>query len=251
MKKLGIIFMACVVLFSITACSKGESKKLIMATSADYYPYEFIDTASGSEETVGFDIDVAKLIAAELGFEFEIINMDFGGLLGALQAGQADFVLAGMTPNEERAKNVDFSKVYYDSDGSNAILALKTNEIKTVEDLQGRKIAAQLGSAQEQAAKKITGTELVLLNKIPEMVQEVLAGRVDAIIIEETAAQKYVENYTDLEYTPYSSEGLNGIAVAFPKGSDKVEQFNKAIDKLKETGKLDELVEKWKLEESK
>lgn len=249
MKKFGVILLSCIILLTVTACGKNEQQKWIMATSADYYPYEFIDTASGSEKILGFDIDVANLIAEELGVEIEIKNMDFNGLMGALQSGQADFVMASMTPNEERAKSVDFSKVYYGGENSNSILALKASNLKTVDDLKGKKVAAQLGTAQEQAAKKMEGIELVSLNKIPEMVQEVLAGRIDAIIIEETAAQKYVDNYTDLEFTPFSDEGLNGIAVAFPKGSDKVGQFNKVIDKLIANGKIDTLVDKWLKEE--
>lgn len=221
-----------------------------MATSADYYPYEFIDTDSGSEKILGFDIDVANLIAEELGFEYEIKNMDFNGLLATLQTGQADFVMASMTPNEERAKSADFSKVYYAGEDSNSIVSLKSSNIKSLEDLNGKKVAAQLGTAQEQTAKTIEGIDYVALNKIPEMVQEVLAGRVDAIIIEKSVAVNYVENYSDLEYTAFVDEALNGIAIAFPKGSDKVEQFNKAIDKLLANGKIDELVEKWLKEEN-
>lgn len=256
MRKYGFIFLVVLLTLSVVACGKSEEtssteqknekQKLILATSADYFPYEYIDTASGSEKILGFDIDVANLIAEELGFEIELKNMDFSGLLAALQTGQADFVMAGMTPNEERAKSVDFSKVYNgEQTGSNSIVALKSNNITSVEALNGKKVAAQLGTAQEQAAKKIEGIELVSLNKIPEIVQEVLAGRVDAAIIEDAAAQKYIDNYSQLGHTPYSAEGLNGVAVAFPKGSDKVEQFNQAIDHLKENGKLDELIEKW------
>ncbi len=249
MKKFGFLLLVSALVLTITACGKEEAKKLVMATSADYYPYEFIDTDSGSEKILGFDIDVANLIAEELGIEYEIKNMDFNGLLATLQTGQADFVMASMTPNEERAKSVDFSKVYYGGENSNSIVSLKSSNIKSLEELNGKNVAAQLGTAQEQTAKTIAGIEYTALNKIPEMVQEVLAGRVDAIIIEKSVAVNYVETYTDLEYTPFIDESLNGIAIAFPKESDKIEQFNKAIDKLIESGKIDELVEKWLKEE--
>lgn len=263
MKKLGLLFVVSVLLLSVVACGKSEDKegantnentkeKLTLATSPDYPPYEFIDTSSGEEKIIGFDIDLANLIAAELGFEIEIKSMDFNGLLAALQSGQADFVMAGMTPNKERRKSVDFSKVYYGKhEGSNTILTFKSSNLKTVEDLKGKKVAAQLGTAQEAAAKEMEGIELISLNKIPEMVQELMSGRIDAVIIEEAAAKEYVKNYPELGYTPFSSEGLNGVAVAFPKGSKWVEKFNQAIDTLTANGKIAELADKWMKDEEK
>ncbi|MGI6185372.1 MAG: transporter substrate-binding domain-containing protein, partial [Brevibacillus sp.] len=77
--------------------SSGEGKTLIMATSADYKPYEFHDLSSGQDEIVGFDIDIAKHIAKELGYEVQIVDMNFDGLIPALQSNRADFVMAGMT----------------------------------------------------------------------------------------------------------------------------------------------------------
>ncbi len=77
--------------------SGGNQEKLTMVTSADYPPYEFRDTATGKNDIIGFDVDIANRIAKELGFKLEIKDTDFNGLIPALQAGRADFVMAGMT----------------------------------------------------------------------------------------------------------------------------------------------------------
>src|ERR1700730_14824101 len=78
----------------------GSEPTLILATSADYKPYEFHDTSGGQDKIIGFDIDVANVIAQQLHFKIKIQDMDFNGLIGSLQSKRADFVIAGMTPTD-------------------------------------------------------------------------------------------------------------------------------------------------------
>lgn len=255
MKKLGLLLAIIALLVVTTACGSGKTENgqtgnktgnkpvLTMGTSAEFYPYEFIDTASGSEEIKGFDIDIANYIANELGFEIKIENMDFGGLIAALQTGRVDFVISGMTPTPERAEKVDFSMNYFEQ--FNTIVSFKNTNLKTVEDLNGKKVAVQLGSIQEELAKSIEGVEVVSLNKIPELIQELISGRIDAVILEDTVAKGYTNKNSDLEYTVIPSDEANGSAVAFPKGSDQVEKFNNVIKKMQENGEMDKLIEKW------
>jgi ABC-type amino acid transport substrate-binding protein len=225
----------------------GDKEKLIMATSADYKPYEFHDLSSGKDQIVGFDIDIANYIGKELGFEVEVVDMNFDGLVPALQTKRADFVMAGMTPTPERQKNVDFSVIYYDA--KNSILSKKDSNITKTDELAGKKVAVQLGSIQEGAAKDLaktlTGMQIVSLNKIGEMVEEVKTGRVDAAIIEDTVAKGFVENNPELQFTTIPSDEANGSAVAFPKGSPYKEEFNKVIKKMQENGEMDKLIKKW------
>ncbi|OUL37012.1 hypothetical protein BV372_05185, partial [Nostoc sp. T09] len=94
---------------SLKAASSLGKDTLTMITSPDYPPYEFYDTQGGERQIVGFDIDIAKNLAQKLGFKLQVMESDFNGLIPALQANRADFVMAGMTPTPERQKNVDFS----------------------------------------------------------------------------------------------------------------------------------------------
>lgn len=225
-----------------------EQKTLTMGTSPDYPPYEYKDTASGSSEVIGFDVDIAKHITKELGYNLEIKESDFNGLIPSLQANRVDFVMAGMTPTEERKKNVDFSEIYYEA--KNTIVTQKGKNYTKLEDLAGRKVGVQLGSTQEKtlkdAAEKIQGITPVTRNRIPELIQEIKAGRIEAAIIEDTVAKGYTQNNTDLVFnTIPNNPGEAGSAIAFPKGSELVDDFNREINEMKQSGELERLARKW------
>ncbi len=222
----------------------GQGQKLVMVTSADYPPYEFRNTASGSDEIIGFDVDIARYITKELGYGLEVKDTDFSGLIPALQSKRADFAMAGMTPTAERKKNVDFSQIYYEA--KNTIVARKGSDFKKPEDLAGKRVGVQLGSTQEKAAQKFKNVQLKQLNRTAEIIQEVKAGRVDAAIIENTIATGFVAGNPDLEFnTIASSTEEAGSAIAFPKGSNLVDDFDRVLTQMKQNGEINRLVQKW------
>ncbi|MCM3692956.1 transporter substrate-binding domain-containing protein [Neobacillus niacini] len=224
----------------------GDKKTLVMATSADYAPFEYIESDK-SDEIIGFDVDLAKAIAGKLGYEVEVKDMDFGGLIQSLKSGQADFVLAGMTPTEKRKKNVDFSDIYYTA--QHMVISKKDSGISTVEDLEGKTVGVQLGSIQEGKADEINETVAIKVenrNRIPELIQELKAGRFDAIIIEDTVAKGYLDKEADLtSYTISDDPEEAGSAIAFPKDSALTKEFNKELQEMKDNGELQELIVKW------
>ncbi|MGJ3254495.1 MAG: transporter substrate-binding domain-containing protein [Elainellaceae cyanobacterium] len=260
---LTVLLSALFTIFIVTACapsdtpSGGEdaattepasgSTTLVMATSADYPPYEFYETASGEGEPIGFDIDIAKYITDELGYALEIQDMDFNGIIPALQGGRVDFAMAGMTPTEERKESVDFSQIYYDA--KNTIVAPAGSGYESYGDLAGKTVGVQLGSIQEGEAKEQAETveEMVVepRNRVSELIQELKAGRLDAAIVEDTVAKGYVQNNPDLEFVTLDTEGASGSAIAFPKDSELASEFDQVLTQMKESGKLDELVTKW------
>ncbi|MGG4490129.1 transporter substrate-binding domain-containing protein [Metabacillus idriensis] len=253
MKKLLLGMISILVIGVLAACgssdngSEEEKKVLKMATSADYPPFEYIDTAKGSE-IIGFDVDLAKAIGKELGYEIEVQDMDFTGLIPALQANKADIVLAGMTPTEERKKSVDFSDVYYTA--KHMIISPKGSGIKSVEDLEGKTVGVQLASIQEGKAEEIAKEVNIKVenrNRIPELIQEMKSGRFDAAIIEDTVAKGYFEKDKELEGVTIEDGETEeaGSAIAFPKDSKHAEEFNKELQKMKENGELEKLVVKW------
>lgn len=221
----------------------GNQKKLVMITSADYPPYEFRNTATGKDEIIGFDVDIANRIAKELGFQLEVKDSDFNGIIPALQSRRADFAMAGMTPTPERKKNVDFSDIYYEA--KNTIVALKGSNLKKPEDLAGKKVGVQLGSIQEKAAKKFKDVKLQSLNKTGEIIEEVKAKRVDAAILEDTIAKGFIASNPDLEFNTIPNAEASGSAIAFPKGSPLVNDFNRVLKQIKDSGETQQLVKKW------
>ncbi|RDI41220.1 transporter substrate-binding domain-containing protein [Falsibacillus pallidus] len=251
MKKIASAIIASLLVISaLAACDKDESaadkKTLVMATSADYPPFEYVDTAN-SDEIVGFDVDLAKALGKKLGYKIKVEDKDFSGLITALKTKQADLVLAGMTPTPKRKKNVDFSDVYYKA--NDMIVTKKDSNIKSVEDLKGGKIGVQLGSIQEDAAKELqknTAFDIETRNRIPELVQDVQNGRFQAAIIEDTVAQGFLKKHQELQgFNIKTSDDEAGSAIAFPKNSDLTPKFNKALNEMKDSGELDKLIIKW------
>lgn len=257
MKKGLLALVALLALLVLAACGSNDeggssseggedSKKLVMGTSADFPPFESVDS---SGEIVGFDIDLAKAIGEELGYEIEVRDMKFDGLIGALQSDRIDFVMSGMSATDERKENVDFSTEYHRS--GEMFLSLKDAGISSIEDLDGKTLGVQLGTIQEQGARKIQeeyGFEIKPIDSSSIMVQELLSNRVDAIYIDKAVGLGY-QAEQDLAGFDDPTSASPGMAAAFPKGSELVEEVNKALAALEESGKLQELKDKWLSEE--
>lgn len=227
------------------ASGSDKKKVLTMGTSADFPPFETIDEKTG--DYIGFDIDLAKKIADELGYELKIENMDFGGLISALQSDRLDFIISGMSATEERKKSVDFSVEYHKS--GEMFVTLKDSDIKALEDLDGKTVGVQLGTIQEEGAKKIKeetlkNLEISALNKAPELIQELKAGRIDAVYLDKTVAVGFIDSQ-DLVGFDDPTEASPGMAIAFSKGDKLVEEFNKVIEEMKQNGELEELEKQW------
>ncbi|MEH7387890.1 transporter substrate-binding domain-containing protein [Bacillus sp. JJ1521] len=223
-----------------------DSKKVLtMGTSADFPPFETIDEKTG--DYIGFDIDIAKHVADKLGYELKIENMDFGGLISALQSDRLDFIISGMSATKERKKSVDFSTEYHKS--GEMFVTLKDSDIKTLEALDGKKVGVQLGSIQEEGAKKIKeetlkNLEISALNKAPELIQELKSGRIDAVYLDKTVAIGFIEEL-DLAGFDDPTESSPGMAIAFAKGSELVDEFNKVLEEMKANGELEKLEKQW------
>jgi arginine/lysine/histidine transporter system substrate-binding protein len=252
-KVLTVLFAAIVAISIVTsysnplqASSVGKDT-LTLITSPDYPPYEYYDTKGGDRKIIGFDVDIANTIAKELGFKLKVMESDFNGLIPALQANRADFVMAGMTPTPERKKNADFSIIYYQA--KDTIVAPKGSNLKQPQDLAGKTVGVQLGTIQEANAKKIaqkvTGVKLKQLNKVPEAIQEIKSRRIDVAIVEDTVAKGFVQANPDLEFNLIPSEEASGSAIAFPKNSSLVEPFNKVLQQMKDKGEIQQLATKW------
>lgn len=225
-----------------------DKGKVVVGMSADYAPYEFhyIDE-NGKDVIGGFDVDIANEIASKLGVELVIQEMDFDALVTALPAGKVDLVISGMNPTEERAKVVDFSEVYYNSQHGILVRAEDVDKYKTFADLEGAKVGAQLGSTQEQIAKnEIPNADLQLLANVNNLILELKSGKVDAIIMEKPVAQMAVKSNPELAVgEPTYEEESGGNAVGVAKGNEELlAKVNEVIRELNETGKMDEYIVK-------
>lgn len=220
--------------------------KLVVGTSADYPPYEFHATVDGNDKIVGFDMDIAQEVADDLGVKLEIKDMDFDGLLVALQANKVDMVFAGMTPTEERKENADFSDIYYEATHRFILRSGEEASVKSFDDLKGKKIGVQKGSIQEGIAKdNFDESNIKSLAKVTDLILDLKNNKVDAILVEEGVAKLYCEKNEGIAVADnfVVKDDNGGAAIAFSKGQTELQtEVNKTIQKLKDEGKIEKLV---------
>ena len=219
--------------------------KLVLGTSADYPPYEFHKAINGKDEIVGFDIEIAKAIAKDLGVELEIKDMKFDGLLAALVVDDIDFIVAGMVPKEERKKSVDFSIQYYQAEQNVLVRAEDAGKITSIESLKGLKVGAQKSTVQEDLAKeKAQASEVKSLSKITDLVLELQNGKIDAVVLVGPVANAYAKQNPKLAVSGISLGSEEGVAVAVNKGTaDLLEAINKSLDTMIKAGTVDKFIQ--------
>ncbi|MCB2289624.1 transporter substrate-binding domain-containing protein [Clostridium sp. CS001] len=222
-----------------------EKGKIVIGTCADYPPYEFHKSIDGKDTIVGFDIDIAKEIAKDLGVEIEIKDMKFDGLTAALETGNIDLIAAGMNPTEERKKNVDFSKIYYTAVQCVVVRAGDEATIKSLEDLKGKKVGVQKGTVQEElATEQLATSEIKPLGKVSDLMLSLSTKKVDAVIVELPVAKAYVAQNSDLALTKAQIKAKEeGSALAVKKGNEDLIKFlNTSIDRLINEKTIDKFV---------
>lgn len=223
--------------------SKG---KLVIGTSADYPPYEFHKAVDGKDQIVGFDIEIAKEFAKDLGVELEIKDMAFDGLLVALQSDKVDMIFSGMTPTDERKQNVDFSDIYYTATHRFILRSGEEASITKMEDLKGKKIGVQKGSVQEKIAQSnFNAADIKSLDKVTDLVLDLKNNKVDAVLAEKPVAEINVQKNPGVAIAEKLEvkDPDGGVAIAMKKGaSDLQAEINKTLTKLKDEKKIDQFV---------
>ena len=222
-----------------------ENGKIILGTAADYPPYEYHTLIDGEDTIVGFDIDIAKRIAEDIGVELEVVDMKFEGLLPALVTGDIDFIVAGMVADEDRKESIDFSIPYYEGLQRFLIRAEDKDKLKTQEDFKGLKIGAQKSTLQEDIAiEQFPDAEYVGISKITDLILELQNNKIDGIVIAEPVGDAYESQNPDLYMPELVLEKEEGISVGVNKNQEALlDQINKTLQELIDSGEIDILIE--------
>ncbi len=262
MKKILSIIMAvgmiCCALLAFTACG-GEDNTLDMATNAAFPPYEYKD----GDNFAGIDVEIAGLIAEELGMELKIHDIEFGSIVSGVQTGKFDMGMAGLTVTDERKQSVNFSTTY--AKGIQAVIVKADSEYTSYEDfytgfdeegnpagvVEGIKIGVQQDTTgdiycSDKPEKWGFGEDNVVRYKTGnDAVQALVSGKVTAVIIDNEPAKSYVASNEGLKIleTSYTEEDY---AICVSKDNDELlEKINKALADLTEAGKIQEIVDKY------
>ncbi|WP_373797457.1 transporter substrate-binding domain-containing protein [Jeotgalibaca porci] len=217
-----------------------------MVTSADWPPYEWHLIENGEDKIVGFDIAIAEYIAAELGVELNITDMDFDGLIPAVSTGKADIIMAGMNPTPERSESVDFSDIYILETDVVMVRAEDAEKYSTLEGIENMKWATQKATVQEDFIKETyPESYLQSVGQWGTAILSLKTGKVDGILMVDAVAEQYVKQNPGLS-TFAISDGKEEYAIALHKDNvSLLKDIDKALENLKQDGSYDKLYQQY------
>ncbi|MEG1558183.1 MAG: transporter substrate-binding domain-containing protein [Oscillospiraceae bacterium] len=262
MKKFIALLLALMLVFSLAACGKKDeagtaekdkpteapanalekiksSGKLIVATSPDYAPVEFLDPdKSGQEQFVGSDIELAKYIAKELGVEVVFEAIAFETIPAAVSQGTADIGISGFSWRKDRADTMDLSDMYFAQEAGQKLLVLKGNEkaFSKAEDFSGKSVACQNGSLQQTLVEEQlpSDVKIELVTNIGDAIMMLTTKKIDAVALSGENAQSYCNNYPDLSIADFifKIEDEGYLAMMKKGETELVAEINKIISKV-------------------
>ena len=248
-KKMLVLCLAALMAMMALVAGCGSDKKtdekvLKVGTNADFAPFEFQD--ENGKEYQGFDMDLIRAVGQEMGYKVQISNVNFDALIPALEAGNIDVCVSGMTINDERKQKVLFSDPYYKS-GLSIVIDASNNDIKGFKDLKGKKVAVQIGTTSAAEVKKIEGVDVKEFNSSADTFMELKAKGVDAVVNDRPVNDYFIVQ-TKTEGVKALPELLTaedyGIAIS-KKNENLQAEVNKALKKLHENGEYDKIFAKW------
>ena len=237
-------------LAAMTGCGGEQAKEdemttLVLGTSADYAPFEFMyPDENGDMQYGGIDIYVSQYIADYMGLELQVENMSFNNLLTSLGKGQFDMVLADIEATDERKEAADFSDPYLTELAPQFLVkAENADQFKSYSDFEGKTIGAQTATTKYNIISEIPDVSPVALQNVLDLIKEVSYGKVDAILVDGSVAQQYQASNDDLVALSFDELGTSAdVCVAVAKGDPKglLPKINEAIAKMNEENKIEE-----------
>lgn len=280
MKKLAAFLLAAAMTLALAACQNDSSNKsssakssdsavessnssaeseqtsidkikadgyVTLATNAEFEPFEYKD----GEGYKGIDIDIANKIAEKLGVELQIHDVAFSTVMPELSSGKANFVAAGLTATEDRQKNADFSETYFEAKQS--IIVLNDSAIAKPADLTGKTVGVQEGTTgdiyctNEDGKSEVSGIQVQRYNKGVDAVTDLISGRIDAVVIDDFPANKFVEKNPDKIKKLDDSLTTEEYVIAVQKGdAPMLEVVNEVLKELKDSGELQTIIGNYK-----
>ena len=255
-KVLVALLLAVALVFSVAAVAGCKpknalqailkAKKIIVGTSADYPPFEFVDEATGNY--TGFDVELMEMVAEKLGVTVEWKDMTFDIVLNSLQSGQINAAIAAMSINPERQEQALFSNPYWES--PNAVL-VKVGSTVTITDplvdFPALLIGVQSGTIHEKYVKtelidvgKMDAANLSSYPRADQAILDLVAGRLDAVYMDAAAAQAFTVSHPVVIALVHKVESGMGIAVMLGE-QELVDRINEILTQLTEDGSIEAL----------
>ncbi len=262
MKKLTKIISLVSALLIAALCSGcgTNANTLIVATNAEFEPFEYLDKSGNA---TGFDIDLIKAVAEKMGYDdVRIDNMEFDGVVDAVEQGSCDVAVSGLTINEKRKKSVDFSEPYYSGAAQILIVAKDdthytgTTKEELDEQLKNQTIGVCSGFTgqsyaqgdEEWGFKAIEGADVKIYDNLSNAIDDLKNGTINSIIMDNKAAEEAAAQNSDAIKTIDIALTVEQYGIAVKKGDEEMlKKVNDALKELEEDGTIDNLLEQYKL----
>lgn len=232
MKKIVVLLIS---LLFISGC--GNKDTLVMVTEAGFAPYEYYENG----EIVGVDVDIAREIAKKLGKELEIKDVAFDSILNEVKTGKADFGAAGISYNEERAEEVDFTINYATS--KQIIVVRENSNISKKEDLENLTIAVQLGSVGDSyVTQNYENAKIIRQKKYLAAIEDLKTGKADCVVMDELPAKAILKENTNLKILD-TELFTDSYGMIVKKGNKELlDAINEVLQQLLDEGKIEEYI---------
>lgn len=252
-KLLSVCFAGLLLLAGCGSSEKNYAEEgIVVYTNAGYPPFELFDE---NGEMFGMDIDIINRVSEITGYEIkELKHVDFNTLPDSLQTKKCDLVIAGVNPTSKRAQIVDFTDYYYaggdeSANAANYVVVLENSEIKSADDLKGKTVGVQMGTSQESTVNDLAETYNLKVDarqNYADLFLEAQNKKIDFIVLEKAVAENFVEQMEGFRSFELGV-GVNpdGYAMMVQKGSSLKDDVNAALKQMKESGELDQIIEKW------
>jgi len=212
-----------------------------IGTDPTFAPFEFKDE---QDKLTGFDVDLMNAIGKDIGSTVKIESSSFDGLIPSLQAGKYDAIIAAMTITDDRSKNVLFSDKYLMA--TQYIATKKGSNIKTVEDLKGKKVGVQNATTGQTVLEKL-GMAPKKYDTVPDALTDLVNGGLDAVVADSPVVLYFIKQYpkSDVQYIK-GDFPKEYYGIAFKLGNQVLDdKMNASLKKLRENGKYNEIYKKW------
>ena len=245
-KKVTLMLAAVLAAATLTACGGGSAKgnAITFGTNPEFPPFEFVTSNGVIGEFDGIDMAIAKQIGEDNGMEVKMESMEFDSLLVALQNGQIDAVIAGMTATDERRETVDFSTPYYTA--TQVMIVKEDSDITSAADMADKKICVIQGYTGEVCVQDM-GYTYEAFKKGTEAVMELVNGKCDVVVLDSATAQKYVGDNEGIKIVEDASAfESEEYAIAVQKGNTELlNKINASIERMLADGTINDLAVKY------
>ncbi len=244
MKKIGIILVVLSLVFSFSLVA-GAAQVIKVGTNAAFPPFEYVD--ENTQEYTGFDMDLIRAIGKQAGFEVQIVDVAWEGIIPGLLVGNYDVIASAMTITAERQQSVNFSDPYFNAEQV-ILVPANDNSIRSPEDLKGKSVSVQLGTTGDFVASDLPGLRKVArFGEVTDAIQEMLNGNVAGVICDNFVAIEYMQHNPDrAKVVPGSFFDPEYYGFAINKrNTELLKKVNAALAELKANGTYDEIYNKW------